>query len=289
MLWRIFAWLRGVIRPVMPSAIWARWPRKPRNGFLTAFGIVLVLWGLTAFMIHRGEVIVAGAAGMLENEVWDNIKLTHWASNLNIPVAAQAAQTVQLQKVDFLLKNEYRDINRRALHHLMMVEALAKYAYAQDIMEIITAAAAAVFLFFVGRRGFNNVDSNVLIASTILAAAAAAYLAVPTVMQLSDNLKANANLYSQLMIISDQIRALSQSATNYKPDELQKVLAELDIKIATANQISFTFDVSKAPSAQDILGGITATRPAIQSTSTASGTAPPSGSKQKNTTQTNTQ
>jgi hypothetical protein len=231
---------------------------RPRKAFLTVSGLISALSITTIIFTAYGDRSVNLVAASLRTELNGNIQRPHILSGEALAQKDKTdADTLPIKELDLILTTKFKNVNQRALHHLEMAVLLAQYAFAQSVMVIITTCVAGVFLFFVGRKGFNNVDPNILIASSVMAAAAAGFLAAPSVFQLSDNLKANAVQYVQLQGISDQIVTYAVGAAAQKREDVDKFLQRVDTAVNLANQISFSFDISKAPSIQDIPNAIT--------------------------------
>jgi len=211
------------------------------------FGLLLLLAvACNLLLVRIGQRMAVSLTEQLKCEILGNLETQRLSTNL---------KDETLQEV---LLSKFKDVNRRALHHLIMVRDFAAYVFMQGSMLLITSGVAAVSLLFLSRKGWKDEGSvPLLIVFAATAVCAAIYAALPRLFSVNDNIRTNRLVYSQLLQLSDQLKSFACVAGTENAESPARFLEKIDKALERSRTIEFAFDFSRAPSIGTIYSELT--------------------------------
>lgn len=223
------------LQALFADPVWTTaWP------FAEAAALIGLVVVLNVILRAIGDAIVGNMVGALLEEVRANVEVQSLG-------AADPA-------LDAVLTAKFRDVNRRATHHLTVVRRLATLLFMQMIMVLTQSGFAAIALFFIARQGWSHQENlPLLIVFAVCATAAAVYGALPSAFQMTNNFRANILAYTQLLQLSDSIRTYAYTAGGAAQVPALEFLPQLDRALAANRTIAFAFDTSKLPAISALL------------------------------------
>jgi hypothetical protein len=157
------------------------------------------------------------------------------------------------QDHDLILAAKFHDVNQRAKHHFTMVTELAVCMFMQAMMVSSMSGIAAVTLFLLSRDGWKADNLALLILFAATATAAAIYAALAKIFRVTENFRANALAYMNVMQLGDQIRTYAYTGEAQGTEPIGTFLTRIDKSLAAYRTIAFNFDLAQAPAVSALL------------------------------------
>jgi hypothetical protein len=152
------------------------------------------------------------------------------------------------------LEQDYREIRSRMAHHLEVLEYFYANYFRAIVMGSILGAVSGVCLFYIANKGWTTANNYVVVVFVFTTVMAAYYLSYVTVFREQENISDNKVLYLQYVALGNEILTYCATGSTDDPEmKIDKYVRQIDMRMATANNIAIGFDYTKIADYKQIL------------------------------------